>query len=55
MLASVAAASVSTGSTALVPGVVLAVATVLAVAGEYHDRRLFFLASAAPRMPGAPR
>jgi Fe-S-cluster-containing dehydrogenase component/DMSO reductase anchor subunit len=35
--------------------VALALASVALLAGEYADRRLFFLASVAPRMPGSPR
>jgi formate dehydrogenase iron-sulfur subunit len=34
---------------------VLAVAALVITLGEYHERRLFFLASVAPRMPGSPR
>ena len=55
VLGAVAASSLAGGSPGIAPGVVLALATVVAVVGEYQDRRLFFLASAAPRMPGAPR
>jgi hypothetical protein len=36
-------------------GVVLALATVVTVAAELVERRLFFLASVAPRMPGMAR
>jgi Fe-S-cluster-containing dehydrogenase component/DMSO reductase anchor subunit len=35
--------------------VALALSCVALLAGEYLDRRLFFLASVAPRMPGSPR
>ena len=34
---------------------VLAGAALVITLGEYHERRLFFLASVAPRMPGSPR
>jgi hypothetical protein len=37
------------------PGVALLLATVIITLGEYEERRLFFLASVAPRMPGSPR
>ena len=50
-----APASVTHRTAGVEPGVVLAVAAVVTVAGEYHERRLFFLASVAPRMPGSPR
>lgn len=36
-------------------GVLLVVAGGAALVGEHQDRRLFFLASVAPRMPGSPR
>jgi formate dehydrogenase iron-sulfur subunit len=36
-------------------GVVLALATIVTVAAELIERRLFFLASVAPRMPGMAR
>ncbi|HEX7132460.1 MAG TPA: DmsC/YnfH family molybdoenzyme membrane anchor subunit [Iamia sp.] len=36
-------------------GIVLAVAGLVVLVGEHQDRRLFFLASVAPRMPGSPR
>lgn len=36
-------------------GLVLAVATIVTVAAEMVERRLFFLASVAPRMPGMAR
>lgn len=55
LLATIAASSLADGSGAIAPGIVLAGATVVAVAGDYHDRRLFFLACVAPRMPGPPR
>jgi len=36
-------------------GIAFAAAAVVLAVGEYHERRLFFLASVAPRMPGSPR
>ncbi len=36
-------------------GIVLVVAGLVVLVGEHQDRRLFFLASVAPRMPGSPR
>ncbi len=36
-------------------GVWLVAAWVAVMVGELHERRLFFLASVAPRMPGSPR
>lgn len=38
-----------------IPSIVLALAALVLAAGELQERRLFFLASIAPRMPGSPR
>lgn len=48
--AAVAAGATGTGRAVLLVGVAS-----VAVVGEYQERRLFFLASVAPRMPGPPR
>jgi hypothetical protein len=37
------------------PGFMLATATIVTIAAELIERRLFFLASVAPRMPGMAR
>ncbi|HEY6533843.1 MAG TPA: DmsC/YnfH family molybdoenzyme membrane anchor subunit [Acidimicrobiales bacterium] len=49
------AALVSAPTVSIEAGVLLAAATVIAVAAELIERRLFFLASVAPRMPGMAR
>ncbi|MCU1370518.1 MAG: hypothetical protein JWO77_1712, partial [Ilumatobacteraceae bacterium] len=36
-------------------GIGLLLATIVLTLGEYDERRLFFLASVTPRMPGSPR
>ncbi|WP_426571960.1 DmsC/YnfH family molybdoenzyme membrane anchor subunit [Aquihabitans sp. McL0605] len=55
LLAVAAAATDSLADGSLRVGVALVLATVVTGLGEYHDHRLFFLASVAPRMPGSPR
>ena len=51
--ASAAAPSLDLGARG--SGVALVAAWLIITFGEYHERRLFFLASVAPRMPGSPR
>jgi formate dehydrogenase iron-sulfur subunit len=54
MLVGVATATTTAGD-ARQAGLALVAAGVVAMLGEHQDRRLFFLASVAPRMPGSPR
>ncbi|MGN6695880.1 MAG: DmsC/YnfH family molybdoenzyme membrane anchor subunit [Aquihabitans sp.] len=55
LIAAAGAALPSLDAGARGAGVALALAALLLAAGEYQERRLFFLASVAPRMPGSPR
>jgi DMSO reductase anchor subunit len=55
LLGAAAAAAPSLDSGARGSATALVAAWVALTVGEYHERRLFFLASVAPRMPGSPR
>jgi DMSO reductase anchor subunit len=48
-------AAASIGAVGAARAVLVAGSALVAVVGEYQERRLFFLASVAPRMPGPPR
>ena len=55
LVALAARAAASPSSSGLLAGLLLVAAWVSVTIGELHERRLFFLASVAPRMPRAPR